>query len=108
MPVLAKLFEEFPPVTTQEWIEKIIADLRGDELRRRLVWRTDEGLKLMPFYRREDIQNFPHIISLPGDFPWVRGSKTDSNNWLVRQNIEVDNYKESNKKALNILGKGVD
>jgi methylmalonyl-CoA mutase len=38
----------------------------------------------------------------------VRGNKKDSNVWYVRQNIEVTDAKEANKKALDILNKGVD
>jgi len=103
-----KLFEEFPPVSTQKWMDKITADLKGADFHNKLVWKTREGFEVMPFYRREDIQNLPHTTSLLGEFPWVRGTKTDSNNWLIRQNIDVENYLESNKKALFLLDRGVE
>ena len=44
--------------------------------------------------------------SLPGEFPYVRGTKKD-NDWKVRQNIEVTCFKGANEKALDILNKGV-
>ena len=46
--------------------------------------------------------------ALPGEFPFVRGNKKDSNSWYVRQNIKVDDPVEANKKALDILNKGID
>jgi methylmalonyl-CoA mutase len=56
----------------------------------------------------EDIGNLMYINTLPGEFPYVRGTKIKNNNWLVRQNIEVTDYNEANRKALTILMKGVD
>jgi methylmalonyl-CoA mutase len=103
-----KLFEQFPPVSRKEWMDKITSDLKGADFNKKLVWKTSEGFDVMPFYRWEDIQNLNHLKTLPGDFPFVRGAKINNNNWLIRQNIEVDNYQESNKKALDILMKGVD
>ena len=102
-----KLFADFPPVSTETWMEKVTADLKGADFDKRLVWRTNEGFKVMPFYREEDIQNLKTTDSLPGEFPFVRGTKTD-NKWFVRQEIEVCDIKEANQKALDILNKGVD
>ena len=102
-----KLFTDFPPVSTEQWMEKVTADLKGADFEKRLVWRTNEGFKVMPFYRQEDIQNLKTTGSLPGEFPFVRGTKT-SNKWFVRQEIEVTDVKEANRKALDILNKGVD
>jgi len=102
-----KLFTDFPPVSTEQWMEKVTADLKGADFDKRLVWRTNEGFKVMPFYRQEDIQNLKTTDSFPGEFPFVRGTKTD-NKWFVRQEIEVCDIKEANKKALDILNKGVD
>ncbi len=62
----------------------------------------------MPFYRKEDIENLMYINTLPGEFPYIRGKKISNNNWLIRQNIEVTDYSAANKKALDILMKGVD
>ena len=75
-----KLFTEFTAPTTQEWLDKIEVDLKGADFQKRLVWRTNEGFNVQPFYRRE----------------------------YVRQNIEVTDAKEANKKALDILNKGID
>jgi methylmalonyl-CoA mutase len=103
-----KLFDKFPPVSTKEWTDRIIADLKGEDFNNKLVWKTGEGFSLMPFYRQEDILGLPFISNLPGEFPYLRGTSLLGNNWLVRQDIEVDDYHEANRKALDILMKGVD
>jgi methylmalonyl-CoA mutase len=103
-----KLFNQFPPVTTKDWMDKINVDLKGADFNKKLVWKTDEGFETKPFYREEDVENLMYINTLPGVFPYIRGTKIKNNNWLVRQNIEVTNYSDANKKALTILTKGVD
>ena len=102
-----KLFDQFPPVSTQEWKDKVIADLKGADFDKKLVWRTNEGFNVNPMYRAEDIANLHTTDSLPGEYPYVRGTRTD-NNWLVRQDIKVTDVKEANAKALDILTKGVE
>ena len=103
-----KLFTEFQAPTTQEWLDKIEVDLKGADFQKRLVWRTNEGFNVQPFYRREDLKDLKAVDSLPGEFPFVRGNKKDNNLWFVRQDIDVDDAKAANAKALDILNKGVD
>jgi methylmalonyl-CoA mutase len=103
-----KLFDQFPPVTTGEWMDKIKTDLKGADFNKRLVWRPYEGFEVKPFYRMEDVENLMYINTLPGEFPYLRGTKIRNNNWLVRQDIEVTNYSVANRKALAILMKGID
>jgi methylmalonyl-CoA mutase len=102
-----KLFEKFPPVSTEKWMEKITADLKGADFRKKLVWKTRDGLEVMPFYRQEDLDKLHHKDCLPGDYPYVRGTHLADNSWLVRQDITVQDYREANLKAIEILMKGV-
>ncbi|MDR0431301.1 MAG: methylmalonyl-CoA mutase small subunit [Tannerellaceae bacterium] len=101
-----KLFSEFPPISAEEWMAKITADLKGAPFEKKLVWRTSEGFNVNPFYRAEDIEGMKTTSSLPGEFPYVRGTKKD-NDWKVRQNIDVTDFKAANKKALDLLQKGI-
>jgi methylmalonyl-CoA mutase len=103
-----KLFSEFQAPTKQEWLDKIEVDLKGADFQKRLVWRTNEGFNVQPFYRREDLKDLKTPEALPGEFPFVRGNKKDTNEWYVRQNIAVVDAKEANAKALDILNKGID
>ena len=99
-----KLFSEFPPITTEEWMNKITEDLKGADFQKRLVWKTTEGFDLQPFYRKEDVAEETKN-ELPGVFPFTRGCKQD-NNWLIRQEIKEDDALLANKKAKLLLDKG--
>lgn len=101
-----KLFEQFPPVSYDTWKAKVDADLKGVPFDKKLVWRTNEGFNVQPMYRREDIADMPSTDSLPGEFPYVRGTR-DNNDWLTRQEILSADPAEANKMALDVLGKGV-
>lgn len=101
-----KLFSEFEPTSTEAWVAKITADLKGAPFEKKLVWKTGEGFNANPFYRLEDLEGLKTTTSLPGEFPYVRGTKKD-NDWYVRQDIEVTDCKAANEKALDILNKGV-
>ena len=103
-----KLFTEFTAPTTQEWLDKIEVDLKGADFQKRMVWRTNEGFNVQPFYRREDLKDLKAVDSLPGEFPFVRGNKKDNNLWFVRQDIDATDAKAANAKALDVLNKGVD
>lgn len=101
-----KLFTDFPAISTEEWMAKITADLKGADFEKKLVWKTDEGFKVNPFYRNENIEGLKTVDVLPGEFPYVRGTKKD-NDWYVRQDITVVDFKAANAKALEVLNKGI-
>ncbi len=102
-----RLFEQFPPVSTEKWMEKINADLKGADFSRKLVWKTREGFEVMPFYRQENTENLNFINALPDEYPYVRGTRTKDNEWFIRQDIRVADYGKANRKALELLMKGV-
>lgn len=100
-----KLFDMFPAVSAEEWRAKVDADLKGVPFEKKLVWRTNEGFNVNPMYRREDIADLKTTESLPGEFPYVRGTRTN-NDWFVRQEIVAGSPLEANKKAKEALEKG--
>ena len=101
-----KLFDMFPPVSTEEWKAKVVADLKGADFDRKLVWKTNEGFNVQPMYRAEDIASFKTTDTLPGEYPYVRGI-SKHNDWLTRQEIIAPSAGESNALALEVLNKGV-
>ena len=102
-----RLFSDFTAPSRQELREKIVADLKGADYQKKMVWRTNEGFSMEPFYLKEDADKLPLVNALPGEFPYVRGNKTADNEWYVRQDIKCECPKEANAKALDILNKGV-
>ena len=101
-----RLFEEFPPVSTEEWEAVIEKDLKGADYNKKLVWRTAEGFNVRPYYRAENLADIPWTGQQPNEFPYVRGNKAEGNEWLVRQDITVKDVKEANKVALNAISRG--
>lgn len=104
-----KLFTEFPPVPTEKWEEVIIKDLKGADYEKKLVWRTQEGFNVRPYYRAENLEGIKHLGATPGEFPYVRGTKKD-NEWYINQWVCCckSQFAEANAKALEILKKGVE
>lgn len=101
-----RLFDQFPEVSYAEWRAKVEADLKGADFSKKLVWRTNEGFDVQPVYRAEDIADFKTTNSLPGQYPYVRGTRTE-NDWLTRQDIIAETAEEANAIALDVLTKGV-
>lgn len=103
-----KLFSEFPPTSTRDWKEKIIGDLKGADYDKKLLWRNADGFHIQPFYRSEDVEKLDMLDVCPGDYPFVRGTKAKANDWMIRQDIKVEDIEAANAKALDIRMKGVD
>lgn len=101
-------FSGFAAPSRQQWREKIEADLKGADYQKKMVWRTNEGFSMEPFYLKEDVERLAAVNALPGEFPYVRGNKATDNTWHVRQDIRCTTAAEANAKALDILNKGVD
>ncbi len=101
-----KLFEEFPPVSTQAWEEAITKDLKGADYQKRLVWKTDEGFSVQPYYRAEDLENIAYLNTIPGTFPYTRGYEEKSNDWKIVQKVCGTTPEEANANALSAIEKG--
>jgi methylmalonyl-CoA mutase len=101
-----KLFNEFPPVPVEKWEELIVQDLKGADYEKKLVWKTNEGIKVKPYYTSNDLKNLSHLNANPGEFPFVRGNKNDGNTWEIRQDIKVADLESANKEALEALERG--
>ncbi len=103
-----KLFEEFPPISTQQWEDKIHIDLKGADYDKKLIWKTIEGFNVRPYYRKEDLGGLKNLLqTLPGELPYLRGNKKD-NNWLIRQDIVVKDLAKANKKAIAAIQRGAE
>jgi len=99
------LFDGFPNIKPEEWKNKMVLDLKGLPYEK-LIWKTNEGIEVKPFYTQEDLENLKYLESQPGEFPYLRGNETSTNKWEIRQDILVDNIEKANAAALNALNKG--
>jgi len=104
-----KLLAEFPPVSTEDWEKAIVADLKGADYTKRLVWNTWEGINVKPYYRAEDVKDLTWLLeNLPGEFPYARGAKKLTNDWEVRAEIFESDVSKANASALRNLSRGAD
>jgi methylmalonyl-CoA mutase len=92
------LLHEFPPVSTQAWEDVITKDLKGADYAKKLVWQTEEGLAVKPYYRAEDIAGLEYLNAAPGNFPFVRGDRASAD-WRIREEIEALEPAEANRAA---------
>lgn len=80
-----QLFEEFPEISAGAWEERIRADLKGADYQKKLIWKTEEGIDVKPYYREEDLQFLQYLqnagsLRKPGAAP---------NSWLICQDIDL-------------------
>jgi methylmalonyl-CoA mutase len=64
-----------------------------------LAWRTPEGLVVKPLYTAADTAGLPHLHSLPGFAPFVRGVQPTMyavRPWTIRQYAGFSTAEESN------------
>jgi len=72
---ILNLGQDFPPVPTALWEAAIARDLKGADYEKKLVWRTDEGIAVRPYYRAENLAGLEaQTQTAPGQFPFARGS----------------------------------
>lgn len=82
------LFSDFPEVSTEDWKNQILKDLKGNPWDK-VTWETEEGYKIEPFYRKEDLPVLPRVFKRnPG--------------WKVTESVTT------NSEANSLSEKGVD
>ena len=89
-------FEEFPPVSTEEWESVIERDLKGKNYKEELRWHSGEGLEPLPFYRREHLSQLEHDPA----------PLQDKTGWHILELVERADIKSANQQALLALENG--
>jgi methylmalonyl-CoA mutase len=79
------MWEEFPPISTAEWEAVIRADLKGADYEKKLVWQTEEGITVRPYYRREDCPGTTGPARFVGE--WRAASAVDIPKGAVRGDL---------------------
>jgi len=58
------LFKNFNAVSDAEWREKVIEDLKGKDFKETLVWKDENEIEHLPYYRKSDIKGKGEIEAL--------------------------------------------
>jgi len=90
------LFDEFDDVTAKAWKQKIQADLKGTDYNKTLIWKSDEGIDVKPFYHSDDFKALPNV------------SKTKAAEWKVTQIIDVNDANAANVSARAAISRGAE
>jgi len=101
------LLEEFAPVSTAEWEAAIARDLKGADYAKRLIWRSEEGLAVKPYYRAEDLKDLAYLDAEPGASPYRRGTRA-TGDWLIREEIEAEDAETANREACAAVAGGAE
>lgn len=99
----SRLFEEFDAVSKETWKQKIIHDLKGGNFEK-LVWHTDEGFSIQPFYTPSDMEGVGYLKA----YQSIAAHNHHTRHWENREIIQVNKEKEANKEALHVLNHGAD
>lgn len=90
------LFNEFEPVSAKQWKQKIQFDLKGADYNDTLVWTSNEGIPVKPFYHSDDFDEFPNPSEMP------------SNTFKICETIFVSNVEKANALALSAIKEGTE
>ena len=97
-----KLFEEFKPVSNEEWEELILKDLKGQDFHKKLVWKTQEGIEVYPYYR-SDIYEKIDFHEQEAIIQYQR----NTNDWLIFHEINTADPIQANEEARHFIQAGV-
>ena len=89
-------FNEFPPISLQEWEDVIESDLKGKNYKDVLKWKSGEGVEAVPFYRKQDLE----------DLNRAADPVRTSTSWSIVEPIENTNVNKANQLALHALENG--
>lgn len=91
----SNLFSDFSEVSTKEWKQKIQFDLKGKDYNDTLLWESNEGIHVKPFYNQDDLAQ----LQLP---------ELNADTFSIGQVIYVNDEKKSNSNALNGIKNGAE
>jgi methylmalonyl-CoA mutase len=90
-----KLFNDFDSVSSKQWKQQIQFELKGADYNETLVWETPEGIKVKPFYHKDEAQKTFDI-------------GTEVANFKIIQNIFVFDIEKSIRKANDSIARGAE
>ncbi len=92
---MKKLFDDFDPISSKQWKQRIQFELDGADYNDTLIWNSPEDIQVKPFYHRDEFK---------GSF----SSNTKATAFKICQNIFVHDLTKSNLRALDSIARGAE
>lgn len=89
------LFSEFPPVSTEQWMERVTADLKGADFDKKLVWKNLSGINIQPCYNADS------------KIEQLKNTGENSQSLFNYRSVAVANAESGNKLALKAVEEGM-
>jgi methylmalonyl-CoA mutase len=89
------LFDDFDPISSKQWKQKIQFELKGADYNETLVWNSPEDIQVKPFYHKDELTNNYSVVTKATEFK-------------ICQNIYVYDVEKSIERAIDSLNRGAE
>lgn len=89
------LFDDFSPVSSKQWKQKIQFELDGADYNETVIWHSPEDIQVKPFYHRDEFSKTAAVETKAADFK-------------ICQNIFVYDIEKSIQRAVNTIERGAE
>ncbi|MCC9016775.1 MULTISPECIES: methylmalonyl-CoA mutase subunit beta [Flavobacterium] len=89
------LFDDFSPISSKQWKQKIQFELDGADYNQTVIWNSPEDIQVKPFYHTDEFTKAATV-------------KTQVSNFKICQNIFVYDIDKSIQRAINTIERGAE
>lgn len=89
------LFEDFTPISSKQWKQKIQFELDGADYNQTVIWNSPEDIQVKPFYHSDEFTKSASV-------------QTQASEFKICQNIFVYDVEKSIKRAINTIERGAE
>ncbi|MDR7210785.1 methylmalonyl-CoA mutase subunit beta [Flavobacterium piscis] len=89
------LFNDFNPISSKQWKQKIQFELDGAEYNQTVIWNSPEDIQVKPFYHNDEFSKAAPI-------------QTKAAKFKICQNIFVYDIEKSIQRAINTIERGAE
>jgi len=89
------LFEDFTPISSKQWKQKIQFELDGADYNQTVIWNSPEDIQVKPFYHSDEFIKSASV-------------QTQASEFKICQNIFVYDVEKSIKRAINTIERGAE
>lgn len=92
---MKNLFDDFNPISSKQWKQRIQFELNGADYNETLVWNSPEDIQVKPFYHKDE-------------FTGVAPIHTKASEFRICQNIFVHDLEKSILRATDSINRGAE